>query len=107
MKEVDLLGQVAISAKKFPLAYSPKTAIDYIQLQRYFSQNSNKIVEQVTQEGAVYFRGCGVRSASEFSGVLSQLGVSSFEYVGGAAVRTLIIGSQTSKTNGIEIFTTN
>lgn len=39
--------------------------------------------------------------------ILNKFGFSSFEYIGGAAVRKLIVGSDKERDGSVEIFTTN
>ena len=93
LKQVKIEGQCVVGEKPFPKAYSPSEKMNFIQLNSYFTQNAQAIMKEVNQEGAIFFRGFDVKSATQFSSVLTQLGIKSFEYVGGAAVRNLIVGS--------------
>lgn len=92
-KQIQIDGQSKSEGKPFPKCYGPVGETNYILLQKYFAESGKAILKELNEEGALYFRGFDVKSAEEFSSILSKLGVSSFEYIGGAAVRKLIVGS--------------
>ena len=47
----------------------------------------------VSEYGAVLFSGFDLRSGNEFASVMYKSGIHQVDYIGGAAVRTLIIGN--------------
>lgn len=56
-------------------------------------QNHEKIRKAASEYGAVMFSGFEVKTGNEWASVLFKSGIKQMEYVGGAAVRNLIIGS--------------
>ena len=51
-------------------------------------------LEKAREHGAVLFRGVEMVSAEEWAAVLSKVGLEATPYVGGAAVRKLVVGSE-------------
>ena len=86
------------SQRPFPKCLAPVGHQNFVQLQQYLIDHSKEIIDELNKEGALFFRGFDVQSPEQFSSVLSKLGLKSFEYVGGAAVRKLIVGSDLRKT---------
>ena len=106
-KQIQVPGQVQVAGKAFPKAFGPDQSCNFVQLQSLFQEHADTIMKELNSEGALFFRGFKIQSPAEFSSVLSNLGIGSFEYIGGAAVRKLIVGSETMKTRSVEVFTTN
>ena len=80
--------------KPFPLVLSPvEDTANFVQLQEYFSQNHEKILKAASEYGAVMFSGFDVKSGEEWASVLYKSGIKQMEYIGGAAVRNLIVGN--------------
>ena len=93
--------------KPFPLVLSPvEASMNFIQLQEYFIKNHEKIRQAASEYGAVMFKGFTVRSGEEWASVMYQSGIKEMEYVGGAAVRKLIVGSE-ERFNDLQVLTTN
>ena len=67
--------------------------MNFVQLQEYFMQNHEKIRQAASEYGAVMFSGFEVKTGNEWASVLFKSGIKQMEYVGGAAVRNLIVGS--------------
>lgn len=64
------------------------------------------MLKKVSEVGAVVVRGFDIQNANEYVSVLHKLGLAEFEYIGGAAVRHLIIGTA-GKPKSLQVFTTN
>jgi len=50
--------------------------------------------EAASQYGAVLFNGFDIRSGEEWASILYKTGIKQMNYVGGAAVRKLIVGNE-------------
>lgn len=103
MVEVSLESERSHYGKAFPLKLRPETTMNFVQLQEYMMQTA--VLEKASEHGAVLFEGFDVRSAEEFAAVLLKCGIKAMEYVGGAAVRRLIVGREGG--TGLQIVTTN
>ena len=66
---------------------------NFVQLQEYFLQNHEKILKAASEYGAVMFSGFEIKTGEEWASVLYKSGLRQMDYVGGAAVRTLIVGN--------------
>ena len=75
----------------------PKEKVNFVQLQEYFIKNHDKIVKAASEYGAVMFKGFDLQSGEEFASVLFKSGLKEVPYIGGAAVRKLVVGSETKK----------
>ena len=53
------------------------------------------------------FKGFDIKTGEEFASVLYKSGLKEMPYIGGAAVRKLIVGSETLKQTNIQVVTTN
>jgi hypothetical protein len=63
LKSVEVDGQSKAGSKPFPKVYSPGTsAKGFMHLQEYFQDNSRQILRELSEEGAVFFRGFDVKS---------------------------------------------
>ena len=67
----------------------------------------NDIIRQAASEyGVVMFSGFEIKTGEEWASVLYKSGIKQMEYVGGAAVRNLIVGNE-ERFNDMQILTTN
>eukprot|EP00291_Cryptomonas_curvata_P028098 CAMPEP_0172211824 /NCGR_PEP_ID=MMETSP1050-20130122/36628_1 /TAXON_ID=233186 /ORGANISM="Cryptomonas curvata, Strain CCAP979/52" /LENGTH=673 /DNA_ID=CAMNT_0012892341 /DNA_START=9 /DNA_END=2031 /DNA_ORIENTATION=+ len=95
------------SGKIFPLILSPaRPGVNFVELQEYFLQKHTKILLAASEYGAVLFKGFDIANAEEWASVIYQSGLKEMEYIGGAAVRKLVVGSSNRMTNP-QIVTTN
>lgn len=96
-----------MQGKPFPLVLSPvEEHMNFVQLQEYFLQNHDKIRQAASEYGAVMFSGFEIKTGNEWASVLFKSGIKQMEYVGGAAVRNLIVGND-QRFNDVQILTTN
>lgn len=94
--------------KPFPLVLSPPagTTVTFIELQEYFKTHNELIRKAASEYGAVMFSGYDIRSGNEWASVMYKSGIKEMEYIGGAAVRKLIIGNEERMENP-RVLTTN
>lgn len=90
----------------FPLVLEPVNGCNFVQLQEYFKAKHTEILEAASHYGVVKFSGFDIRSGTEWASVLYSSGLHQMEYVGGAAVRNLIVGNE-SYMNDVQVLTTN
>jgi hypothetical protein len=77
----------------FPLVLEPRSdRLNFIQLQEYFLKYHKKILECASHYGAVMFKGFEIVTGEEWASVLFKSGLKEVHYIGGAAVRKLIVG---------------
>ena len=69
-------------------------------------KNHEKIRQAASEYGAVMFSGFEIKTGNEWASVLFKSGIKQMEYVGGAAVRNLIIGND-QRMKDVQILTTN
>jgi len=69
-------------------------------------KNHENIRKAASEYGAVMFSGFEVFTGEEWASVLFKSGIKQMEYVGGAAVRKLIVGSD-QRMNDVQVLTTN
>ena len=101
LQTISAEGQSSRSGRPFPQVFVPEKGRGAIYLQEYFAQNRETILDTLSEEGALFFRNFGIQSPNEMSSILNKLGLESFEYIGGAAVRKLIVGSNTRKSSSV------
>lgn len=53
------------------------------------------------------FKGFDILSGEEWASILYKSSLKEVQYIGGAAVRKLIVGSETNELKNLQIFTTN
>ena len=68
--------------------------INFVQLQEYFIKNHKLILECCSHFGAVMFKNFDVASGEEWASIMYKSGLKEVHYIGGAAVRRLIVGSE-------------
>jgi hypothetical protein len=98
-----------VLGKPFPLVLTPINAeekLNFIQLQEYFLKYHCNIVKAASEYGAVMFKGFEIVSGEEWASVLYASGIREMNYVGGAAVRKLIVGTE-GRLENPQILTTN
>ena len=88
-------AQIIQQGKVFPLVLSPvENGMNFVQLQEYFIEKHDFILQAASEYGAVLFSGFDLRSGEEWASVLSKTGCAPMDYTGGTAVRKLIVGSE-------------
>ena len=65
------------------------------------------IIKAASTYGAVMFKGFEVLSGEESASILYKSGLKEVQYIGGAAVRKLIVGHEERKLENLQIVTTN
>jgi hypothetical protein len=68
--------------------------INFLQLQEYFRANHDNVIKAASSYGTVMFKGFEIVSGEEWASVLFQSSLKEMNYVGGAAVRNLIVGTE-------------
>ena len=95
------------SGKVFPLILEPaRPGVNFVELQEYFQKKHETVIKAASEYGAVLFKGFDLANGEEWASVLYESGLKEMEYVGGAAVRKLIVGNSERMTNP-QIVTTN
>ena len=97
-----------VLGRPFPLVLVPVEGrkVNFIRLQEYMRQNHDAIIKAASDHGAVMFKGFEILSPEEWASVLYQTGLKQVEYVGGAAVRNLIVGNDHEMPD-MQVLTTN
>jgi hypothetical protein len=96
-----------VLGKPFPLVLESKSEkLNFIQLQEYFLRHNEAIIKASSEYGAVMFKGFEIITGEEWAAVLSASGIKEMPYVGGAAVRRLIVGND-KRLNDLQVVTTN
>ncbi|GAB5371889.1 hypothetical protein AAMO2058_001618900 [Amorphochlora amoebiformis] len=88
--------------KVFPLTFYPgkdQPPVGQTRLSEWASANRKLITQKAMEHGAILFRGFDLRSPEEQAAFFLSLGLKSMPYVGGAAVRTSIVGDIIMTTN--------
>lgn len=65
-----------------------------------------EVLKASSEYGAVLFSGFEIKSGEEWASVLYKTGIKEMNYVGGAAVRKLIVGND-KRLEDMQILTTN
>eukprot|EP00929_Paragymnodinium_shiwhaense_P014771 TRINITY_DN122732_c0_g1_i1.p1 TRINITY_DN122732_c0_g1~~TRINITY_DN122732_c0_g1_i1.p1 ORF type:complete len:715 (+),score=198.73 TRINITY_DN122732_c0_g1_i1:75-2219(+) len=101
--------QTVVRGRPFPLVLQPAAGVGatrFVQLQEYFQKHHQQIQRCASLYGSVYFKGFDIANGEEWASVLYSSGLKEVEYVGGAAVRKLIVGSEQVMENP-QVLTTN
>ena len=99
--------QIFFNSEPFPLVLAPRSPpLNFLQLQEYFQHNHEKILQAASHYGAVLFKGFDIRSPEEWASLLYKSGLKEMPYIGGAAVRRLIVGVE-SRLISCQVVTTN
>ena len=83
-----------------------QAGVNFVQLQEYMITHHKAVFKAASEYGAVMFSGFEIKSAEEWASVLYKTGIKQMNYVGGAAVRKLIVGKRRRLKN-MQILTTN
>jgi len=70
-------------------------------------KNHKTILSEASEFGAVMFKNFDIQSPEEFASILYKSGLKEVNYIGGAAVRKIIVGSESKPLENIQIVTTN
>jgi hypothetical protein len=97
-----------VLGKPFPLTLVPadSTKVNFVQVQEYMIKNHDKIIKAASEYGSVMFKGFDIRSGEEWASILYSTGLKEVNYVGGAAVRKLIVGTE-GQLDNLQVLTTN
>jgi hypothetical protein len=96
-----------VLGKPFPLTLVPATGkCNFVQLQEYLLRNHENVVKAASEYGTVMFKGFDIANGEEWASVLFTTGLKEVNYVGGAAVRNLIVGTD-ARLDNLQILTTN
>ena len=71
----------------------------FVQLQEYMLQKHELVLKAASEYGAVMFSGFEIKSGNEWASVMYKTGIKEMPYVGGAAVRKLIVGNEETMEN--------
>eukprot|EP00511_Aplanochytrium_stocchinoi_P002594 CAMPEP_0204830648 /NCGR_PEP_ID=MMETSP1346-20131115/9039_1 /ASSEMBLY_ACC=CAM_ASM_000771 /TAXON_ID=215587 /ORGANISM="Aplanochytrium stocchinoi, Strain GSBS06" /LENGTH=701 /DNA_ID=CAMNT_0051961101 /DNA_START=131 /DNA_END=2236 /DNA_ORIENTATION=+ len=100
-------AQVMVYGRPFPLVLQPREKVcNFFQLQEYMREKHAEIQNAASEYGVVWFAGFEVKSPEEWASVLSNTGLKEMPYIGGAAVRKLIVGNEKRLTD-MNVVTTN
>ena len=69
-------------------------------------KHHTSVIKAASEYGTVMFKGFDIQNGEEWASVLYNTGLKEMNYVGGAAVRKLIVGTEGKVTN-IQVLTTN
>lgn len=92
-----------------PVILTPLAPVNFVLLQEYVASKRAALLKAASTYGALLFRGgFDVQSAEEWHAILTKLGLRAMEYVGGAAVRKLVVGREKIVAeNSPQVVTTN
>ena len=96
-------GQTIVYDKPFPLVLQPRNGqkVNYVQVQEYFIKNHELIIKAASEYGAVMFQGFEILTGEEFASILYKSTLKEVQYIGGAAVRKLIVGTEGRKLENV------
>jgi alpha-ketoglutarate-dependent taurine dioxygenase len=100
-------GQTQAQGLPFHLVLSPTSPLTMVELQEYFTTHHAAILKAASNYGAVMFRGFDRVSPEDFASILHKSGLKEVPYIGGAAVRKLVVGSEKSPIKRVQVVTTN
>jgi hypothetical protein len=94
--------------KPFPLVLEPanETHANFIAVQEYMIENHAHVLKAASEYGAVLFSGFKITTGEEWASILYKTSLKEMDYIGGAAVRNLIVGSDKHMDN-LQVLTTN
>ena len=64
------------------------------------------MLKAASEYGTVLFSGFSIQTGEEWASILYKTGLKEMNYIGGAAVRRLIVGNEKTMTN-VQVLTTN
>lgn len=117
LKAITQTGQVIIGTdeaqreqmgKPFPLVLSPAEDMpnNFIACQEFLIRHNELVLKAASEFGAVMFTGFGIATGEEWASCLMKTSLHEMNYVGGAAVRNLIVGNDKRMTD-MQVLTTN
>ena len=94
--------------KPFPLVLEPADGFfkSFVNLQEWMQNNHEAVLKAASEYGAVMFSGFEIYTGEEWASILYKTSLKEMNYVGGAAVRKLIVGNDDRFTN-MQVLTTN
>jgi hypothetical protein len=94
--------------KPFPLVLEPADGVcaNFIELQAFMQRHHATVLKASSEYGAVLFSGFEIFTGQEWASILYKTGLKQMNYVGGAAVRKLIVGNE-ERMNDMQVLTTN
>lgn len=99
--------QRVVLGKVYPLVLVPSVEkVNFIEVQEYFRKHHENIIKAASEYGTVMFKGFEIVSGEEWASILYQSSLKEMNYVGGAAVRKLIVGTE-GVLNDPQVLTTN
>jgi len=57
-------------------------------------KNNGSILKAASEYGAIMFKGFEILTGEEWASIIYQSGIKEMNYVGGAAVRKLVVGTE-------------
>jgi hypothetical protein len=66
-----------VNGKTFPLIFTPlhNKLVGFIELQEFFIRSHDKLKEQLSEHGAILFKGFDIRTPEEWASVLNKTGL--------------------------------
>lgn len=111
LEHADIKLEVRPPAPQGPVLLNPVSTTrptNFVMLQEYVAAKRAVLLRSASEYGSVLFRGgFDIKSAEEWHSILTQLGLKPMEYVGGAAVRKLTVGSPATPLRSLQIVTSN
>ena len=94
--------------KPFPLVLETAdgTVATVVSLQEFMINNHENVLKAASEYGAVLFSGFKISSGEEWASVLYKTSLKEMDYIGGNAVRNLIVGND-DRMEDMQILTTN
>lgn len=94
--------------KTFPLVLSPAdgTHANFIACQAYLISHHEDVLKAASEYGAVMFSGWDIATGEEWASCLMKSSLKEMSYIGGAAVRNIIVGSD-ERMDEMQVLTTN
>jgi hypothetical protein len=93
LKRISIPEEKHFDGRPFPLTVSPNENIQSIeQAVSFIKNNYASIHKELKQHGAILFRDFPVESPKDFNDFSLAFGWDNLPYIGGAAVRTNIVG---------------
>lgn len=79
---------------------------NFIQCQEFMIANHETVLKAASEYGAVMFSNFAIKSGEEWASILYKTSLKQMNYIGGAAVRKLIVGND-KRMNDMQVLTTN
>lgn len=94
--------------KPFPLVVEPADGFNptFVNLQEWMAKHHESVLKAASEYGAIMFSGFEILTGEEWASILYKSSMKEMNYVGGAAVRKLIVGNE-QRFNDMQVLTTN